>query len=88
MGGGGRGGGSRHNFFKSAIYFTEGGPMVYLKKNYNFPRFQGGPTFSRRWGSNCSFLWTPIAFVIFQEGRGSGPLLWIVAQFLSQNIHC
>ena len=32
------------------------------------PTFPGGPTFSRRRGFNCIFLYKPIEFVIFQGG--------------------
>ena len=34
------------------LQFNSGLSMVYFKENYNFPRFQSGPTFSRGGGSN------------------------------------
>ena len=45
--------------------------MVNFKVNYHFSRFQGGPTFSRRGGSNCLF---PIeTHITCDFPGGSGP---------------
>ena len=41
--------------------FYRGGPMVYFKEDYDFPRFQGGsPPFSRG-GGGLTFPGNPIA---------------------------
>ena len=36
---------SSDKFFLVLIFLYRGGPMVYFKEKYNFPRFQVGPTY-------------------------------------------
>ena len=53
-------------------------PMVYFKENYNFPRFQGGPTFSRGGGGGGGGVQLLIPYLIpyitCVFPGGSGPL--------------
>ena len=57
-------------FFVLSLFYRS--QMVNFKENYNFSRFQGGPTFSGGWGggSNCLF---PIETHITCDFPGGGP---------------
>ena len=54
---------SDHGFFKDNYHLTV---TFRYSMEKDGPTFPGGPTFPRRRGSNCIFLYKPIEFVIFQ----------------------
>ena len=50
---------SSDKFFLVLILLYRGGPMVYFKEKYNFPRFQVGPTYGGGGGGNSTTKHTP-----------------------------